>query len=272
LKCASPEDITIAITTPGEFFTEYSGETISNSSNCDYGVGCLFYDLPISIYPGDLPIYVEDRKIRSGCFDPPTFSPGSTTSDCDGVLTIDWADKATCKANTICYGSDGAVTLSFGEDRSEFSHYCRRSDGGCNEMYICPETGQLVKAVSIDCDLIDPDTNIGNCSMAKNEERTDGGQVVNPTDRLTPDELLAFPIPFLDHFTLRFESASAGLATINVVDVAGRTVYAQSMNTDKGSNEYRVQLDQPLSGGIYFLILKESDGKRRFLKLYSTGK
>jgi Secretion system C-terminal sorting domain len=272
LKCADPE-ITINITTPGELFTEYPGETIHNDLNdCFYGVGCLFYDLPFFLYPGDLPIYVEDRKVKSGCSDPPTFSPGSTTSDCDGVLTIDWADKATCKANTICYGSDGAVTLSFGEDRSTFSHYCQRSDGLCYAMYSCPETGGLFSDnIPIDCETLGPDEDVRDCIMARPQERTSEESENRFIDPLAENELVVYPIPFSNYIYLRYETSVAGSSTIYITDITGKRIYNSSFSSETGQNQKLIQFEEALEPGIYFLTLDTPEGKRYYKKIITLG-
>lgn len=67
-----------------------------------------------------------------------------------------------------------------------------------------------------------------------------------------------FPSPVNDELTVQFSAMSAGNVSLNIVDILGRTVIKQTINTFEGDNTAQLKLNS-LSAGSYLLVL--SDGQ-----------
>jgi hypothetical protein len=64
---------------------------------------------------------------------------------------------------------------------------------------------------------------------------------------------MVFPNPFARSFTVSFDAANTGLASISVVDLQGRTVAEQTSIVNKGTNNIVLDRLSDLETGVYFI-------------------
>ncbi len=72
---------------------------------------------------------------------------------------------------------------------------------------------------------------------------------------------VVFANPVQDIFRLNIETTKQGIVQMNIVDVAGRTMLLESLNCNKGINQFNIDLSK-LQTGAYFLVIIQ-DGIRK---------
>ncbi|MBP9187635.1 MAG: T9SS type A sorting domain-containing protein, partial [Bacteroidia bacterium] len=88
--------------------------------------------------------------------------------------------------------------------------------------------------------------------------------VVN-TEALT-SEIAAYPNPFNDKLTVTISDAKAGVATIEVMDLSGRLMYAVDQTIDNGNQTITINELSNLSQGVYFVRISTS-GNTKVVKM-----
>ncbi len=72
--------------------------------------------------------------------------------------------------------------------------------------------------------------------------------------------LIVFPNPTVGEISLMFNSASVQKADVEIIDVAGKVVYKQTIQMLKGENKHNFKLDG-VASGAYTLSVKTNDAK-----------
>jgi len=78
----------------------------------------------------------------------------------------------------------------------------------------------------------------------------------------------AYPNPFSNTATIEFSSTTSGKTTLQLFDFSGRMV-KELFNSDvEMENYYQVEADgNDLIAGMYYIILRQSDGQSKVTKL-----
>lgn len=82
-----------------------------------------------------------------------------------------------------------------------------------------------------------------------------------------PGKIKVYPNPFEDNFTLQVNAPQMNDYFIKVFDMAGKEVYKQTMNLQKGKNVLNIRLGQQISAGVYQLHIMDSKGYNQTQKI-----
>ncbi|MDX2001941.1 MAG: T9SS type A sorting domain-containing protein [Chitinophagales bacterium] len=99
-------------------------------------------------------------------------------------------------------------------------------------------------------------TDANGCEQTSCQEVTVLSSV---TDLVMDASLKIYPNPSKGQFAISFNSAQAQTVAVSIVDLAGKTVYQNTLNANGGNNELTVNLSQAAQG-IYFVKLSSEKG------------
>jgi len=72
-----------------------------------------------------------------------------------------------------------------------------------------------------------------------------------------------FENPVHDILKTNLESSEACMAEVRIVDVSGKTMFTESVNLQKGNNQYQRNLNK-LTPGTYYLVIVRDDSRKTF--------
>jgi hypothetical protein len=78
-----------------------------------------------------------------------------------------------------------------------------------------------------------------------------------------------YPNPFTNNIHIELNALENSKMKIKLLDVVGKEVYSENINTHKGRNSFALENQQSLPGGIYYLRFEEK-GKIFSIKLFKT--
>jgi hypothetical protein len=78
------------------------------------------------------------------------------------------------------------------------------------------------------------------------------------------ESVKVYPNPFSNEVFISFDAAYEYSITINMRDMLGRTISTQQVQILAGSNEIRLDADENLAGGVYFIELQSLKESRSF--------
>ncbi len=84
------------------------------------------------------------------------------------------------------------------------------------------------------------------------------------TESVVNDRLQVFPNPFQQSLNIAFDAPENGTATVQLINALGQEVAAQRLAVTAGEQSYTINIDNTLSNGVYFMLLRLGD------KMYRT--
>jgi plastocyanin len=94
--------------------------------------------------------------------------------------------------------------------------------------------------------------------------RVDGSSAINEISGIDKNTLKVYPSPFINILNVDFSLTESIATIIQVLDITGKTVYTENINSNIGENKISIDLSA-LTPGFYFMVLnrgKESYAER----------
>ena len=120
-----------------------------------------------------------------------------------------------------------------------------------NKNFVAVRIGDLSDEVLIMEDASNLQT-IG--SADSNNINNEDLEILNRTLGITANAITVYPNPFAETFVVSYEAISTETITIEITDIAGKTITRISKNAELGINKFTLEIDQP--SGIYLCNIK----------------
>jgi hypothetical protein len=91
---------------------------------------------------------------------------------------------------------------------------------------------------------------------------------VKPIENINSNKLTLYPNPVVDYLQIIYETATAGIADFEIIDLQGRTLLHQTLSCQNGTNHAAISVAHLLAG--LYLFRMQISNKLEAIKFYKN--
>ena len=96
-------------------------------------------------------------------------------------------------------------------------------------------------------------------------------EIVRLEHKTLISDMMAWPTPFNNQFTIAFESMANGDAEIVLTDLYGHVIERENLAVQEGRNKKQFHDLERLAPGIYLVVLQDADNQRQVFKIQKSN-